>query len=81
MVDLVVLDVGPVCHIELLIHCESPLVSVIANAAAISLRTHALTVEGVALRLTIEQFLGFDSLGIGVRSYHTLAESASLVRH
>ena len=72
VICLIVLDVGPVCHIELLVDCESPLVGIIADTAAISLSTHAFAIQSVALRLFIEQSLGLDSLLVGLRAYHTL---------
>ena len=44
MVDLIVLDVGPVGHIELLVNGKAPLVSIITNAAVIPLSTHVVTI-------------------------------------
>lgn len=81
MIDLFVLNVGPMCHIKLLVNGEPPFVSIVTDSTNVSLRTHVLTVERVALRVAVEKLLGLDSLCVGLRANHTLTETASLVRH
>ena len=49
VVDLIVLDVGPVGHVELLVNGKAPLISVIANATVISLSTHVITIQCMTL--------------------------------
>ena len=81
MVDLIVLDVGPVGHIELLVNGKAPLISIITNAAVISLSTHVVTIQSVTLRLSIQKFLCSDGLGISLSSNDTFAETTRRVRH
>ena len=44
VVDLIVLDVGPVGHVELLVYSKTPLIREVTNATVISLSTHVFTV-------------------------------------
>ena len=81
MVDLVVLHVGPIRHIELLVDGESPLISVVADPAGVSLCSHVFTVKGVALTLTVEELLRAHGFRISVGADHTAAETTRLVRH
>ena len=68
-------------HVELLVHCESPFISIVADATNLSLSSHVLSIKSMALGITIEKLFGFDSLSIGLSSYHTFTESLILFRH
>ena len=81
VVDLIVLDVGPVGHVELLVNGKAPLISVITNAAVISLSTHVITIQCMTLWLSIQKFLCSDRLRISLSSNDTLAETTRGVRH
>ncbi len=75
MIDVAILDIGPVSHIELLIHCELPFISPATNTASVSVRAHVFSVQSVTLRLLIEKFLSADGLGIDISADDTLAET------
>ena len=81
MIDLVVLHIRPVGHIKLLVDSEAPLVSVGANAALVSLRTHVLSVQSVALRVSVQQLLSFHCFSISVCANDALAETRRCIRH
>jgi len=54
VVDLVILNLGPVRHVELFVHSKAPLVGVVADSATVSLRTHIFAVKSVALGCEVE---------------------------
>ena len=81
VVDLIVLDVGPVGHVELLVNGKAPLISVVTNAAVISLSTHVVTIQSMTFRLSIQKFLCSDSLSISLSSNDTFAETTRRIRH
>ena len=80
VIDQLVLDIWPVSHVELLVDCESPFIGISANSTYISLSSHVFTVISMAIRISIEKFLGFNSLSVDLSSNHTLAEALSRPR-
>lgn len=81
MVNLIVLDVGPVRHIELSVHCESPFICEIADSALVTVSAHILSVQRVALGLLVQQLFRCNILRVDIRPDHTLAEALGLIRH
>ena len=67
------------CHIELFVDRESPLIRVVADATLVPLRTHVLSVQCVTLRLSVKQLFRLDGLSVGVCSDDALTEAASLI--
>ena len=77
VVDLIVLDVGPVGHVELLVNGKTPLIREVTNTTVISLSTHVFTVQCMTFRLSIQKFLSSNRLRISFRSNDTLTEATS----
>ena len=76
-VGLIRVNVGPVCHVELLINSEPPLFCLCLDAAVISLRTQIVTIQRMALRLIVDKLHLLNIVFVNLCSDDVIAETTT----